>query len=132
MKFTKSYFLGLLVLSLTCVSCGSNGQSVTQEVTADELKELIKQEILLVDVRTPNEYNQGRIANAKLINFRDADFAAQVANLDKGKSVAVYCAAGGRSTNAMKAFQDAGFKTIYNYRGGFGDWKQRGEEIEND
>ena len=122
----------IIVLFSLLISCGSSGQINPQEVAADELKELLTQDILLVDVRTPNEYQQGRIPGSRLVNYRDADFAAKVAQLEIDKPVAVYCAAGTRSTNAMKAFQDAGFKTIYNYKGGFGDWKKRGEDIEND
>ncbi|MEP1095243.1 MAG: rhodanese-like domain-containing protein [Cyclobacteriaceae bacterium] len=132
MRFSRNCSPLIIILFFLLISCGSKGQIVTQDVTADELKELMKQDILLVDVRTPNEYQQGRIAGSKLVNFRDADFATKIAQLDIDKPVAVYCAAGGRSTNAMKVFQDAGFKTIYNYKGGFGDWKKRGEMIEND
>ncbi|MEP5611191.1 MAG: rhodanese-like domain-containing protein [Cyclobacteriaceae bacterium] len=132
MKSLKNCSPLVIVLFFLLLSCGSSGQVVTQEVTADELKELLKQDILLVDVRTPNEYEQGRIAGSRLVNYRDDDFASKIAQLDTDKPVAVYCAAGGRSTSAMKVFQDAGFKTIYNYKGGFGDWKNRGESIEND
>ncbi len=112
------------------LSCGSKGQELTKNVTAEELKELIKTEIVLIDVRTPNEFQNGRIAGAKLINYRDSNFAQEIQKLDKSTPVVVYCAAGGRSTGATKIFQDAGFKTIYNYTGGFSDWLKRGEPIE--
>ncbi len=72
----------------------------------------------LLDVRTPNEWNAGKIASSKCMNFMDADFKQQVEKLDKNKPVFVYCAAGGRSTKASQILKDAGFKLIYNLQGG--------------
>jgi rhodanese-related sulfurtransferase len=72
----------------------------------------------LLDVRTPNEWNAGKIASSKCMNFMDADFKQQVEKLDKNKPVFVYCAAGGRSAKASQVLKDAGFKLIYNLQGG--------------
>ncbi len=133
MKVEKGTSIALYViyiLTFLLLSCGSKGQTTNKVVNAEELKELLKQEILLIDVRTPREYQQGRISGAKLINYRDSDFSQQILVLDKETPVAIYCAAGGRSTGAMKIFQDAGFQTVYNYTGGFSDWQRRGEIIE--
>ena len=120
----------IYILSFLLLSCASSGQTTNKVIDAEELKELLKQEVMLIDVRTPNEFQTGRITGAKLINYRDSDFAEQIMKLDKDTPVAIYCAAGGRSTGAMKIFQDAGFKTVYNYTGGFSDWQRRGETIE--
>jgi phage shock protein E len=72
----------------------------------------------LLDVRTPNEWNAGKITSSKCVNFMDADFKQQVEKLDKNKPVFVYCAAGGRSTKASQVLKEAGFKLIYNLQGG--------------
>jgi phage shock protein E len=72
----------------------------------------------LLDVRTPNEWNAGKIESSKCMNFMDADFKQQVEKLDKNKPVFVYCAAGGRSTKASQILKEAGFKVIYNLQGG--------------
>ncbi len=133
MKLEKSSSVTLYVtyiLIFLFISCVSKGQVGGEVVNAEELKELIKQEVLLIDVRTPNEFQRGRIAGAKLINYRDANFTEQIMKLDKDAPVAIYCAAGGRSTGAMKILQEAGFKIVYNYTGGFSDWQRRGEAIE--
>jgi len=72
----------------------------------------------LLDVRTPQEWQAGKIASSNCMNFMDADFKKQVEKLDKSKPVFVYCAAGGRSTKATQVLKEAGFKIIYNLQGG--------------
>jgi phage shock protein E len=72
----------------------------------------------LLDVRTPEEWANGKIESSKCINFNDASFKKNIESLDKSKPVFVFCAAGGRSTKAKAILQEAGFKEIYNLVGG--------------
>lgn len=121
----------MLLLVLVLVSCTSEGQTEVKAIDADELKELNKEGVILLDVRTPGEVEKGKIARATVINFQDAGFKEEVSNLNTDSPIIVYCAAGGRSTKASDMLKDAGFTKIYNYKGGFNDWKSRGEEIDN-
>lgn len=78
----------------------------------------------LLDVRTPKEYNEGHIEGAELINFFDEDFVQQVeANFDKDKPLMLYCRSGNRSAKATAKLKAAGFKEIYDLRGGYKAWK---------
>lgn len=72
----------------------------------------------LLDVRTPQEWQAGKVASSNCINFNDANFAQQIQKLDKNKPVFVYCASGGRSGKATPILKEAGFKYIYNLTGG--------------
>jgi phage shock protein E len=72
----------------------------------------------MLDVRTPEEWAQGKLASANCANFMDSSFKQQLEKLDKSKPVFVYCAAGGRSTKASKILEEAGFKQIFNLQGG--------------
>lgn len=72
----------------------------------------------LLDVRTPQEWQAGKITSSNCININDAAFKQQIEKLDKNKPVFVYCAAGGRSSKAAPILQQAGFKYIYNLTGG--------------
>jgi rhodanese-related sulfurtransferase len=72
----------------------------------------------LLDVRTPQEWEAGKIASSNCINVNDATFKQQIEKLDKNKPVFVYCAVGGRSSKAAPILQQAGFKYIYNLTGG--------------
>ena len=77
----------------------------------------------ILDVRTPEEWAEGIIEGATMMNFYDDDFEAQLEKLDKEKSVAVYCRSGGRSGNAMDMMAKNGFKVVYNLEGGTTAWE---------
>ena len=127
----KILFLVAFITFLN-ISCSStSAQDGVVEISAEKVKTLIKEDINLVDVRTPGEYSQGKIGEAILINYRDKSFREEVGKLDREKPILVYCARGGRSSSAAETLKEMGFSTVYNYGGGFQDWKSRGEEIEN-
>ncbi len=81
--------------------------------------------VQLLDVRTPNEYQQGHIKNAKLIDFYANDFKAQLLSLDKDKPIYLYCRSGNRSGKASKLLNHLGFKAIYDLKGGMIAWKRQ-------
>ncbi len=85
--------------------------------------------VQLIDVRTPNEYKNSHISNAKNINIFDNDFILQTSILDKSKPVYVYCRSGGRSMKAANKLKDAGFK-VYNLNGGIKGWQKAGNKTE--
>lgn len=118
------YFLTLSVLFFC-----SQVQGVSV-IDAEQLKQLKSEGIVVVDIRTPQEYNQGHIPGVTHIDFRGNDFLANMDQFDKSKPIIIHCASGGRSATASSQLLKAGFTTIYDYSGGFSDWKQRGEEIE--
>lgn len=76
---------------------------------------------VLLDVRTPEEFQSGRIPNSININIMDSTFLAQVAALDRSKSYFVYCRSGARSGQACAAMADQGFE-VYNLAGGIMRW----------
>ncbi len=78
---------------------------------------------VVVDVRTPEEFEAGHIANALNININSQDFPAKIAALDKSKPVFVYCLSGGRSGAAAKHLRSTGFTTVADLQGGILKWK---------
>ncbi|TGE04262.1 rhodanese-like domain-containing protein [Hymenobacter fodinae] len=70
--------------------------------------------VVLLDVRTPEEFAAGHLSNARNVNFRAADFAAQVSQLDPTKTYVLYCASGNRSGKAAALFQEKGIKKVLN------------------
>ena len=78
---------------------------------------------VLLDVRTPEEFQQGHLDHAVNINWYDTDFAKQTQNLDKEKPVYVYCKLGGRSAKAAKALDSLGFKNVVDLTGGYDAFK---------
>ena len=85
--------------------------------------------VQLIDVRTPEEYNEGHIESALNINFYDDNFEELIEQVDKSKPVAVYCGKGGRSAKCASFMKNAGFTKIYDLNGGITEWKFKGKEL---
>ena len=110
---------------MAAFSIFSRGKSDNiKSLKPSEFRKLISENaIQLVDVRTPEEYQQHKIDGAQLINIYDANFENILdANLDPSIPVAVYCHSGMRSMSAAKILAKKGF-TVYNLRGGMLFWK---------
>ncbi len=91
--------------------------------TADWKKEIEGDNVVILDVRTPEEFNNGYIPNATLINIQDpASFTDEIQQLDKSKSYLVYCRSGKRSMLACQVMENLGFKHLANLEGGILDW----------
>ncbi|KIX22754.1 rhodanese [Flavobacterium sp. 316] len=79
---------------------------------------------IIVDVRTEEEVNRGRIPGSINIDiFKGQGFIYQVEELDKEKNYYVYCAAGSRSANACNIMRELGFTNAYNLVGGISEWE---------
>jgi len=134
----------LLLLSLATFACGKKAntepakevktttvskQEVQQEpvvskvVDVNEFAKVIKKEgVLLLDVRTPGEYQAGHIEGAKNLNFFDDDFKKQLNTLNKKQAIAVYCKSGHRSGKTRELLKKIGFTEVYDLDGGFMSW----------
>ena len=116
----------VFLAAMMMVSC-SNGQNqpkegaIAEDVNVEEFSKRLEGAQLL-DVRTPDEWNEGIIEGAIMANFYEDDFESQLAKLDKEKPVAVYCKSGGRSGQTMERMHELGFKEVYNLEGGIGAW----------
>lgn len=84
--------------------------------------------LVVVDVREPWEYRQGRVPGARLIPL--GDLAARVGELDLTTPTAVICAAGNRSQSAAALLGQKGFAKVYNVLGGVTDWAKAGFPVE--
>ncbi len=101
-----------------------------QEVTSAQAAELIATlKPVIVDVRTPREYQSGHLKGAQLIPVQE--FQRRVGELapHKNAPVFVYCRTGNRSTVAAKVLVDQGFSKVINLRYGIVEWQRTGHEI---
>jgi rhodanese-related sulfurtransferase len=88
---------------------------------------------VLVDVRTPEEYAEGHLEGAVLIDLQDeAAFLDRLAALDPAGSYAIYCRTGNRSAAAMEHFEQAGFGSYYDLAGGITSWTDDGGAVVTD
>lgn len=119
-----------LILQLSCAQNPKNNQSGINHVNAIEFKALVdSSKGIVLDVRTPNEYNQGHIKGAVMVDFYSKDFKEEVKKLDSSKPVYLYCRSGNRSSKSINTLKDLGFKEIYNLQNGIIDWQRNGFEL---
>ena len=79
---------------------------------------------VILDVRTPEEYDETHIENSLNINYNSKNFKLEIEKLDKNKKYLVYCHSGRRSSNAIKTMEKSGFEDLKNISGGISKWKK--------
>jgi len=94
------------------------------EITVDEFNNLIKskKDILILDVRGPNEYQICHIKGSKLIPL--GDLPSRVNELDTADEIIVHCHHGVRSLRATAFLRNMGFKKVKSLKGGIDVWAQ--------
>ena len=83
------------------------------------LKELMDKGALLLDVRTPGEYQSGHVPKAKNVPHHLIDQKIESLTKDKEKPIILYCASGARSGAAARVLKNMGYSHVYN-AGGYG------------
>ena len=114
--------LFLIFCPFLFLSCKGQETNTIKKITAQELDVALIEKVQLIDVRTPAEFREGHIENATNIDVTGADFETKIQALDKSKPVYVYCRSGHRSNIASKKMEEAGFKQIYDLKGGIKAW----------
>ena len=97
---------------------------------ADLLKK--NSDVVILDIRTPDEFAEGHIQGALNIDFRGASFRDELDKLDRGKTYLVHCRSGGRSTQSLAVFEELGFTGIIHLDGGFNAWQAAGNGFVKD
>lgn len=137
-------FAAVLILFLFG-GCGSGGTAVTvgnssnapdkelqtnvfRDIASTDAKALIdsNSELNIIDVRMPDEYASGHLANAINIDVKAVDFREKISVLDKNKSYLVYCRTGKRSLQAIGTMKELGFTNVNNLLGGIVQWQADG------
>jgi rhodanese-related sulfurtransferase len=128
MKRLKVLMLSVVVALFS--SC-SNAQNTSYDLTVDQFEQKIKDldNELLLDVRTPEEYNEGHVEGAINIDYYNETFSAQMDSLDKSKPVLVYCRSGSRSAKAAEILRQKGFKEVYEMKEGIIGWQQKNKSL---
>lgn len=119
--------IGVLFLTPVCAVCGCvicNYEPVLESIPANDFFELADSEnFVLIDIRTIEEYNSGKIAGATNLDFYSSSFESELDLLDKDKTYLIYCRSGSRSSQALKTMQSLGFMEVYDLKGGIIAWQ---------
>jgi len=107
-------------------SVQSHGAAIHAVYTPDQALGLIQQKknLLIIDVRSPEELKEGRLQNSILIpiwNIMRGEY-----NLPKDRPILLVCAVGGRSYAAMQMLAHNGYPELYSLKGGLDEWKKEG------
>lgn len=132
----KILFISLTTLLFVACAPQNDQQRAPEEIevqageyvdlSPSEMVEMVKQKPgTVLDVRTPQETAEGVIEGAVVNDFYEDSFADRLNELDKNQPVYVYCAAGGRSSDAAEMMVESGFTEVYNLDGGMREWKKQ-------
>lgn len=122
-----------VLLSLALTACGDSATQATQ-VDAATASNLIEDnpDLLILDIRTPEEVANGTLPEATVIDFYSPTFQQEIDALDRTASYLVYCRSGSRSAQATTLMADMGFAEIYELEGGLLAWINSGRDLSSD
>ena len=103
--------------------------NVVRSIAPSAAQALLQQRnnVYLLDVRTPQEFQQGRLAGARLIPIDQV--MQRLGELPKDRPILVYCAVGSRSAQVFNFLARRGYAEVYNLDGGIYAWAAQGYPI---
>ena len=112
-----------IVLLYSFASCNNDNSNL---VSAIKFSEIISNDksVIIIDVRTPDEFNKGHLKNSLNVNWFDENFDENLNIFSKDLPVMVYCLSGGRSSKANERIKSLGFKNVYELDGGILEWRK--------
>jgi len=117
----KKVLAVIFASAMFLTGCSSAG-SATNMGASEFIAKISEPGVVIVDVRTPEEFAAGHLQGAVNLDVSSSNFEAQIAELDMSGSYAIYCRSGNRSTIASGKMSDAGFTRLYNFnKGGFAE-----------
>ncbi|MFO7699234.1 MAG: rhodanese-like domain-containing protein [Acidimicrobiia bacterium] len=126
----KGVLLIALAAAIAVAGCSPSGATL-ETVSPEAAAEVIANtpDVVVLDIRTPEEFAEGFIEGASNIDFYRSDFAGQLDMLDKDAPYVVYCRSDNRSGDAMDVFADLGFTNVTEIDGGIVNWYESGLPI---
>ena len=124
-------FLLLIILTLTLSGCDTTAGSY-QHLTPEDAAKVMQTEnnIIILDVRTQEEYDKKHIPNAVLLPIEELRKGNFELLPDKNQKILVYCWTGRRAEDSAKILAENGYKNVYDF-GGLVEWtgEVEGSEI---
>ena len=102
------------------------------DIDFEKMSDILEREsTVLIDVRTPDEYNSFRIKSSINIDYYNPAFLDSISSYKAKKNIIFYCRSGRRSYYAAKLIQQKGFNMIYNLKGGVLEVKKKNLEFKS-
>lgn len=120
MKRTKTMFLILSLLMIALFGC--QAVPTYEDVSTDKAKQMIDEgKVVVLDVRTKEEYDAGHIPGAQLLPVQVLH--EHIDELNENEHYLIVCRSGNRSVQASELLLENGFQHIYNLELGMNDWR---------
>lgn len=87
------------------------------------------EDLVILDVRTPDEFAEGHVEGATMLDFYQPDFAERLAELDPDQPYLLYCRSGNRSEQAAALMEQLGFRDVAEVDGGILAWTSGGHPV---
>ncbi len=134
-SFRSALVVLLLIGTVALASCGGSTATdskleLTPVTDIVALVEAPPADLVVLDIRTPEEFASGHLAGAINIDYYAADFEAQLSELDLSVPYVMYCNSGNRSGNALPVMDSIGFSEVYELDGGIQAWLADGQPVE--
>lgn len=138
MKSLVKIIMMMMACILVMPSCkqerkaeAANAEAQMRHVDPDEFERVIADQdnVILVDMRTPSEYDEGHLEGALLIDVNSGDFRKEAKyKLPLSKTIAVYCRKGKRSDAAGKILVEEGYNVV-DLQEGIEAWQKAGKKV---
>ena len=134
MKKKSTYYAALIAILMTgliLTSGSAQDNRNSKSISPKEAVGLITKyrgdpEFVILDIRTPGEFQSGHLEDSVLIDFYSKNFAEELSRLDKNKTYLIYCRSGNRSSRSLGLFQKLKFQKLYHLDSGIIGWKAEG------
>ena len=95
-----------------------------QNIDVNEFNDKMDNGAVVIDVRQPEELEEGSIPGHKMISMRNGDFVDQLKGLEVGPTYLIYCRSGARSARTCEALSELGHENLFNLSGGIMAWNK--------
>ena len=131
-KNFRSGLFFILIISLligaSLAACATKTAAGQLIISAPDAYQLYQDDVFVLDVRTPEEYQQSHLPGATLIPLDQLD--ARYSELPQNETILVYCRSGNRSLEAVYLLKNAGFNRVHSLDRGIKNWIQYGCDVE--
>ena len=117
------------ILFLFLNSCNSSTSENIQYISSSDYILSLSDNVKLIDVRTPTEFDSGHIQDAVNIDFFSESFQSDILSLNKDSKIILYCRTNNRSSKSAELLKNNGFKDISVIMGGVSEWVKNGNDI---
>ena len=143
---SRSVLAAVLSASIAVAACGGSDSTTSTDPTATPRVEAVDaagirvvepeqaaatiddppDDLVILDVRTQAEFDEGHIEGAVILDFYRDDFAVELAKFDPEVPYVLYCRSGNRSSGTREIMADLGFESVEDVDGGIVGWQEAG------